>query len=230
MAVLIVGRQRFGPRNTRRRAQRQRLKVFRRYSAIAALDLLRRALFGLVDRLGIGATDGRQHVVDLLDIRHRAGQRRQSARVDVALGATTDLVLFGDDGVAALRRNHAAQPVAKVDLPRQRITHVVPGLGPRLKEALDLFPAHHVAAFAVVGQAHWALAQVFNVFGQRLFALAHFDDLSVEQRPVQQRIRLQRRAIRAAQDLVIDRADVGGFDGVLQHPTNPRRLDVAAHL
>src|SRR5262249_60946697 len=108
---------------------------------------------------------------------------------------------------------------------------VVAARRPRLEEALDRLPAHpDAAALAVRRVADRVLAELLEHVARGRLALAHVDDLALEERRLREAEALQRRPVRRAEHLVAHREDVARLDGVHEDAHDARRLDVAAVL
>src|SRR5260370_36851641 len=85
---------------------------------------------------------------------------------------------------------------------------------PRVEEALDGAPAHPPAAVLALLLANRVVAEILDVLGGGLIALLDLEVLALEQRPLRQAERLNRRAVGGAEHLVAHRDDVGRLDGV----------------
>src|SRR5215203_3232518 len=82
---------------------------------VAGPDLHRRALAGVVERLGVDATVGRLRVGDGVDAGQRRAQGRERAGGDVA-GAPAAVAVAGEAHERALRRDRAVLGPAAVGL------------------------------------------------------------------------------------------------------------------
>src|SRR5262249_4478469 len=150
-----------------------------------------------------------------LDVRDGARERGQGLVVDVAVAAAADLIAARDDVVAALLRDVAAAAVAELDLAGGEVARVVPAVPGPPAGGPDRPPADpHAAALVLAGGAHRIVAELLVHLARRGLALAHLDDLALEERRLREAERLERRPVGGADDLVVQRLDVPGLHRV----------------
>ena len=129
-------------------------------------------------------------------------------RVDVAGRAAADAIRRRDDRVLGLGRHHAAPAVAELQRAADVVERVVPAARGSTRRSCRR-DCHRTqtslfCAFSGSTLRTGLGAEIRDLVGVRLLALANLDDLVVEQRLAQEPELLQRRAVGAAQRLAAD--------------------------